>query len=249
MKRCPQCEFVYEDDTNACEMDGSSLIHCSQILPPLENVIGAPAAVGPRQSWHWSQWRTIAFPTLAAAILLAVLFVTYYVVAQRSPNGQPMRSRTDAIAMAPTAAGDIPSAPTSAETSSTSQPPGTDEVTPPSPTDKSLVPARLNAGPVSAAGGTGHGPVIIRFANGRSIKADEAWERKEGIWYRQGGVVTFLKRGAARIITLPPPAARSAPAKPVDVKPLTSPPKPKDDSKIGSLIKKTGRILKRPFKL
>lgn len=249
MKRCPQCEFVYEDDTNACEMDGSLLLECSQILPPLEKVIGVPAAVGPSPTWQWSQWRTIAFPTLAAAILLAVLFVTYYVVAQRSPNGQPTRSSTELVAVAPVGAAHIPAASQTSEPGRTSPPTVENEVTPPSVTDKAVVTARLNAGPVSAAGGTGRGPVIIRFADGRSIKADEAWERKEGIWYRQGGVVTFLKRGRARIIAAPAPVPRPAPAKASASRPVTQPAKPKEDSKISSLLKKTGRILKRPFKL
>lgn len=248
MKRCPKCEFVYEDDTNACEMDGSFLLHCSQMLPPLEKVMGTPASAGPSSAWRWPQWRTIAFPTLAAAILLTVLFVTYYVVAQRSPTGPPMRSSAEATTVAPAAAIDAATVPTSSQPTPASAQPLANEGAPSSATDKPIVPARLNSGPVSAAGGSGRGPVIIRFADGRSIKADEAWERKEGIWYRQAGVVTFLKRGHAKVIVTGAPA-KPSPAKATARKPIPQPAKPKEESRIGSLLKKTGRILKRPFKL
>lgn len=33
MKRCPQCEFIYEDDQTCCDMDGIDLIFDSRPLP------------------------------------------------------------------------------------------------------------------------------------------------------------------------------------------------------------------------
>jgi hypothetical protein len=33
MKRCPQCEFIYEDDQSLCDMDGILLVFDSQKLP------------------------------------------------------------------------------------------------------------------------------------------------------------------------------------------------------------------------
>ena len=33
MKRCPQCEFIYEDDQSLCDMDGVLLVFDSRKLP------------------------------------------------------------------------------------------------------------------------------------------------------------------------------------------------------------------------
>jgi hypothetical protein len=130
----------------------------------------------------------------------------------------------------------------------------------------SLAHTRLAASHVSAgaAAGNNRGSVIVRLNNGASIKADEAWEKKEGVWYRQAGMVTFLKRSNVRSIErIAPPAAQSksvanssgdtgkkdtasqnqlrlAQLEPVDTK------KP---SRFSSFLKKTGRVLKKPFKM
>lgn len=253
MKRCPQCEFVYEDDTNACDMDGSALVHCSQTLPPPEQVAAATESTGPPPAWQWSQWRSVAVPTIAGVVLAAVLFAAYYALVHRSPTSKRTQSTADATAVAQAAARDLAAVPSpSLPDTSASEQSLSNELTASSSPEKSLAPARLNSGPVSAAGGTGRGPVIIRLADGRSIKADEAWETKEGIWYRQAGVVTFLKRGQARAIERGierPMPARSAAAKPGAKKPKPETPNANKESRIGSILKKTGRILKRPFKL
>ncbi len=34
MKRCPQCEFIYEDDQSCCDMDGIDLVF-DHATPPL----------------------------------------------------------------------------------------------------------------------------------------------------------------------------------------------------------------------
>jgi len=53
----------------------------------------------------------------------------------------------------------------------------------------------LSASPISTGSGkTGHGPVTIRLVDGSTIEADEAWEGRGGVWYRQHGIVTFLER-------------------------------------------------------
>jgi len=107
--------------------------------------------------------------------------------------------------------------------------------------------------------------VVIWLTNGASIKADEAWEKKEGIWYRQAGMVTFLKRSRVRAIqrlAAPNPRLKSTAIKaeeknrkpenaiaqnqPGVVKPEAA--SAKKESRVGSFLKKTARILKRPFK-
>jgi hypothetical protein len=113
---------------------------------------------------------------------------------------------------------------------------------------------RLTPGSVSAgaSSGDGGGPVIVRLNNGAAIRADEAWEKSEGVWYRQGGVVTFLKRSEVRTIErLPSPTARSKSVASNTVeksRQTESATDTKKESRVTSFLKKTGRILKKPFK-
>jgi hypothetical protein len=36
MKRCPQCDFIYEDEQNVCDMDGSELVLDKRVMPRAE---------------------------------------------------------------------------------------------------------------------------------------------------------------------------------------------------------------------
>lgn len=119
---------------------------------------------------------------------------------------------------------------------------------------ESLAHTRLTPGPVSAGAPSGisRGPVIVRLTNGASIRADEAWEKSEGIWYRQAGVVTFLRRSQVRTIErLPSPTLRSkstANDAAERNRQTVVAADTKKDSRVTSFLKKTGRILKKPFK-
>ena len=53
MKRCPQCEFIYEDDQSLCDMDGVLLVFDSRTLPSLHALATVSAPLpekGPRRS-------------------------------------------------------------------------------------------------------------------------------------------------------------------------------------------------------
>jgi cytoskeletal protein RodZ len=68
MKRCPKCEFIYEDDQSLCDMDGALLVLDSRTLPTTK-----PAA----------QKRNRAVPAFATLVLALVLGLVYYVSIQR----------------------------------------------------------------------------------------------------------------------------------------------------------------------
>jgi hypothetical protein len=125
--------------------------------------------------------------------------------------------------------------------------------------------ARLTFSPVSAGSPTGNrrGPVILRLINGPTIQADEAWEKREGIWYRQGGVVTFLKRGRVKTIeqslrSTPKSATHNmeernrtsgsqVPQNQLRIRRLEAA-ETKKPSRITSFLKSAGRAFKKPFK-
>ena len=77
MKRCPQCEFIYEDDQGSCDMDGVRLVADSQLLSDSGFAsIDVGSLVASAQA---AQWRSFALPAVGAAILGVVLFLVYFV--------------------------------------------------------------------------------------------------------------------------------------------------------------------------
>lgn len=77
MKRCPQCEFIYEDDQSLCDMDGILLVFDSRSLPNSHALATVPAKAPPR--------RNRAVPAFATLILALVLGMVYFVSTRRSP--------------------------------------------------------------------------------------------------------------------------------------------------------------------
>src|SRR3954470_2105220 len=69
MKRCPQCEFVYEDDQSLCDMDGILLVFDSQKLPKPNT----PASSGLPKP----QARSRVYASLAALVLAMALYFAF----------------------------------------------------------------------------------------------------------------------------------------------------------------------------
>ena len=177
MKRCPQCEFIYEDDQSLCDMDGQLLVLDSRTLPHLHALATVEVPVGSR-----ALWRQRTFPAMAALILATVLSLVYFVSTQ-----QGVRSV----------------APAASITAPISEPPAA--VTDPAP----LPPAVIE----SAAA------VVKEEPKPEPAKAPAS------------------------------PATKKASAKTRTTTQSRPPETKKEDSKVGSILKKTGRILKKPFKL
>ena len=176
MKRCPQCEFIYEDDQSLCDMDGVLLVFDSRSLP---NVHALATVEGPVP--EKVQRRSRMAPAFAT-ILLTLGLGSAYFVSTRSG--------------APPVVVDSPASVTAAEVPPPAPSPSVEEVTPaPTPAPE----AQPSTSEASAA----------------------KPERKT---------------------TAP---AKKAATQPAAVKPAET---KKDDSKVGSILKKTGKILKKPFK-
>jgi hypothetical protein len=226
------------------------------------------------------RWRNFALLTifvLATLIIVVYLARANQLRSLRAPQGSESSTDRSASDIPPqSTSGDSSGQPPSSALVSTQTPSADTSFSEPSPeqsselssaeTDQttvssssstareSLAHTRLTPGPVAAGAPSGNsrGPVIVRLNNGVAIRADEAWEKREGIWYRQGGVVTFLNRNQVRTIErLPSPSSRSkSAANNVGEKSRQTEPaaETKKDSKVTSFLKKTGRILKKPFK-
>jgi outer membrane biosynthesis protein TonB len=92
MKRCPQCEFIYEDDQSLCDMDGVLLVFDSRTLPT-----HALATVPPTPP-PAAQRRNRAVPAFATLILALVLGMVYYVSTRQT---RPAVSTPSTLSIAP----------------------------------------------------------------------------------------------------------------------------------------------------
>lgn len=294
MKLCPQCEFIYEDDQSFCDMDGKELVFGSGALAfeedtapegsELHDQAAAAASLTanlPPPPTGW-QSRSTAVAAIVGIILAALLFGVYYARTHqpRPANANQATNQTsaesssqattvtaDAQALAiDSASGEQSSVYPSPEELPESQNVTSDSTS--STPEGSLSRTRLGSNPVSAGRSAVESSpsVIIWLKNGASIKADEAWERNDGVWYRQEGLVSFLNRSDVRSIQrLPAPSSRSTltagntgeknrKAENATAQNQARPVRPeaagaKKESKVTSFLKKTGRMLKKPFQL
>ena len=171
MKRCPKCEFIYEDDQSLCDMDGVLLVFDSRKLPNLHATVPAQT---PK--------RNRAVPAFATLILALVLGLVYYVSIQR-------RATQTSYTPPQATAADTSNPVSEVNPTPEAQPPAAEEPKPETP---------KSTGPAAAA-------------------------------------------------AAPPPVKKVA-AKPTPAPAKAKVDEKKEDSKVNSLLKKTGRILKKPFK-
>jgi hypothetical protein len=178
MKRCPQCEFIYEDDQSLCDMDGVLLVLDTRNLPNFHALATVPPPPAPPQ-----QRRNRVVPVFASLTLALVLGLVYYV------STQPKA---------------VQNAYTPADTATTS----------------SAVPEVV---PTPEAQPSASQAPVVEEPKPEPTKQPAAVPDKK----------TPVKATSK--------AASSTTSK-------TSVAPKKEDSKVGSILKKTGRILKKPFK-
>jgi hypothetical protein len=101
MKRCPQCEFIYEDDQSLCDMDGVLLVFDSRTLPNL-HALATVSAPMPEKTAR----RNRMVPAFATLILMLAVASVYYVSTMRNAAQSNLApaSVTTAIEAAPAAA-------------------------------------------------------------------------------------------------------------------------------------------------
>lgn len=73
MKRCPQCEFIYNDDQNLCDMDGRDLVY-DEALATLPDS-GPP---GSERKSPRSKLKVFIAPAVAGLLLAAFISLGYF---------------------------------------------------------------------------------------------------------------------------------------------------------------------------
>jgi outer membrane biosynthesis protein TonB len=188
MKRCPQCEFIYEDDQSLCDMDGALLVLDSRTLPNLHALATVEVPVAAAASK--AHWRHRTFPAMAALILATVFSLVYFVSTQRRVPAPPAVSGASIAVPAM----ELPSPSDANQTAP-----------PPAPETNSAAP-----------------------------QATEAVKEEPKPESNKSSAPSSVKKASSKTT----PTIERKPAEETK----------KDDSKVGSILKKTGRILKKPFK-
>jgi cytoskeletal protein RodZ len=202
MKRCPQCNSLFNDEEHFCELDGTPLVEENETLvtnavPPLRE---SPETKG-----------VLLIGALAGVIIGMLLFLVYFALTKEKPQDESSRSSSNVSVAQP----QLPSGPVQPPPESSPSPsvePSPSPSVEPSPTAQpSPAQIQLSGNPISTAGAKS-GPVVIKLQTGTSIEAEEAWQTGEGIWYRKSGVVSLLDpKDVKAIEKVPAPSPQPSP--------------------------------------
>lgn len=223
MKRCPQCNERYEDEQKFCDSDGVPLIDETLFLrAALQGTTVKPEVI-PVQSSSQKIWPIVTIGVLVGVILSLSVYVAMITAStsdkenSKNNRSEPARVSSDRSAQAaPIRPDPIPII------EEPSPEPSPEETASPTPAAVAEAPkeasASLNNGPISTnrQDGEKRGRTVIKLKGGVSVEADAAWEDRLGIWYRQGGLVSYVER--ERIESIGEPAkgkqAAAEPEKP-----------------------------------
>lgn len=205
MKRCPNCLSAYDEGQNFCEADGAALT-----ADPFETI---PAQLSPAESSSSSSregWYLAAIGVLAGVLMCVTVYFGYL-----APTSQENLNQTNSVAdrfqtqqRFPPQQTATPRRPEETrvaddETSVESEDEeATADPTPESSPETASATKRFNDGPIS----TGTKRIetleaIVQFTDGTTIKVEAAWENDQGVWYRRGGLVSFVERERVKSIT------------------------------------------------
>lgn len=196
MKRCPQCEFIYEDEQTTCDMDGAMLAFDQN----------SAAVDGPR-----SRAKSFAVPAVVGIALAAVLVLAFY-------SSPLLIAKPDAHQLSP-------------------------ELTAP------VNPTPVQ--PVIEAPSTSPSPEVVEPTSAERAADNERTSHANHANPKTADSRLTIRRGlpplprVPSLPRLPPARAQKSPPTKDQVKVATP---PKKQSKVESFLKKTGRVITKPFK-
>jgi type IV secretory pathway VirB10-like protein len=211
MRRCPECYEIYEEGERFCEVDGRPLLNDPAICAADEDPPNDPAATHPVSQ---QSWQTGLLGATVGILLCAAAYAVHAVwTAEADPGNQeagaysakaqePVQSVRPVPARMPEPS-PLPSEEESPDPEASPEAPAGPSVA----AETQPVAARLNQGPVSTGPkvkGNENGAriqTIILMKDGSSVEVDAAWEDKQGVWYRRGGLVSFVESQLVKAIT------------------------------------------------
>ena len=204
MKRCPQCYQPYADSERFCESDGQQLLTDIGVTSPIGKVADTETAVLDSSAQKREMRMMVIIGVMVGMIVTSLGYAGYSLFLANPPAeeaGLPV-SRVETVAEThqptrPNRTAVIEPSPAPEEEASAS-PEAEAEAEEPPAAESETVAARLNQGPVS----TGEreqkrdersDKTIIEMDDGTRLEVDAAWQDKQGVWYRRGGLVSFVE--------------------------------------------------------
>jgi hypothetical protein len=214
MKRCPQCEFIYEDDQSRCDMDGIDLVF-DDPTPSLTSPKPAP-----RANRNNSRRSVLS---VCGVVLGVLVFAIGFALLERAVT-----------------VSSEPAAPPQASVSQQASPEEEIANRPPKALVEPVEPVAEDPS-VTMVSNTAKASRIAASEPARDLTSKPAAEPLQPNSLGTRGVVLGSLPRQNRI-----DAARPQPGM---IRSTTPPPPAKKDSKVVSIVKKTGRLLKKPFRL
>ncbi len=197
MKRCPQCDFLYEDDQPRCDMDGAELVDDPRAVPDVFSPQARPIKQPRRKHF-------LVYAIYGILLGLALLFFYGFTrrIASHKTRSAPVQQQP-ALVPSPANTGEITSGDPAPNTANSSE--------------------------------TIAGKALGSVPGGRRNKREQRAEAS-----RSSAPAT-----PSRSNQLSTTNREDKKSKPESV----SPNGPAKESRVGSILKKTARFLKKPFKL
>lgn len=212
MRRCPECYEIYDGEETFCEVDGQRLLSDTALsIDDDEAILPSGAGDPPPQS----SWVVGLVGVTVGILLCALIFTVYALSTSDTDTDNPAATAYSPRAQEPVQS--VRPAPvrneepaTPEDNSETAEAEASPEASPDQAAtpESQTVAARLNQGPVST------GPrardieksgsrvqTIILMKDGTAVEVDAAWEDKQGVWYRRGGLVSFVESQLVKAIT------------------------------------------------
>ncbi len=213
MKRCPECDSVFPETDQFCELDGTRLViadrgYGAMVSENTEQKIHNVAATTTNEAvlLHEASWKKLAVVGIGGVAVGVILFLIYYAMT-RPPAEQSSNKSSSKSSVVQQQGPLLPSQPSPVPSASLSQESSPSPSGIPSPLPQATARVELSSSPISTSGSTKNGHVLLRLTDGTSIEADEAWQTQEGIWYRRRGIMTLLNPKQVETIEKVPLAA------------------------------------------
>ena len=213
MKQCPACRENFEDSQNFCDFDGSLLRDETELLRDALKTPGVNVGTVPAQKI----WPIVTIGILVGIIICLGVYVVMITKStetaenKKTTESAKLNTSSTQTAMKPQA---LP-VPTVEEPVAEASPTASPVETPAevAETKPETASASLNDGPISTnrQEGEKRGRTVIKLKGGVRVEADAAWEDRMGVWYRQGGLVSYVERERIESIG-EPPRPKSSPA-------------------------------------
>jgi hypothetical protein len=206
MKRCPKCYQVYGNTETFCEVDGQRLLPDPGLTVETTELVpdGPP-------SKNLSALGTGLVGIVTGVALCGSAYLAYSFFNSTSDKHEeppPMAVQVREQSQTRPAPVRLPEAEASPTESPTEEEQAEASPEPSQQTPAEPVSARLNQGPVSTGdptpGKAADGAkvkTIIEMQDGSSVEVDAAWKDNQGVWYRQGSLVSFVEGARVKAIT------------------------------------------------